>query len=74
MLYVSAAVLKRALGQVNFAVSSIESRPELTGAFFNANPEFAQGSLVIAATDSYRLSEKTIKLESKGGKHRRRSI
>jgi DNA polymerase-3 subunit beta len=67
MLYVSGAVLKRALGQVNFAVSSIESRPELTGALFNANPEFAQGSLVIAATDSYRLSEKTIKLESKGG-------
>lgn len=68
MLYVSAASLKRALGQVNFAVSNIESRPELTGAFFNANPEFAQGSLVIAATDSYRLSEKTIKLDSKGGK------
>lgn len=69
MLYVSASVLKRALGQVNFAVSSIESRPELTGALFNANPEFAPGSLVIAATDSYRLSEKTIKLESKGGKN-----
>ncbi len=67
-LYVSGTVLKRALSQVNFAVSSIESRPELTGALFNANPEFAQGSLVIAATDSYRLSEKTIKLESNGGK------
>lgn len=68
VLYVSGTVLKRALGQVNFAVSGIESRPELTGALFNANPEFAPGSLVIAATDSYRLSEKTIKLESKGGK------
>jgi len=68
MLYVSVPVLKRALGQVNFAVSGIESRPELTGAFFNVNPEFAPGSLVIAATDSYRLSEKTVKLESKGGK------
>ena len=68
VLYVSGAVLKRALGQVNFAVSNIESRPELTGAFFNANPEFAHGSLVIAATDSYRLSEKTIRLDSKGGK------
>ena len=67
-VYLPAAVLKRALSQVNFAVSSIESRPELTGALFNVNPEFAPGSLVIAATDSYRLSEKTVKLETRGGK------
>jgi len=68
VLYIGGQVLKRALGQVNFAVSSIESRPELTGAYFNANPEFALGSLVIAATDSYRLSEKTVKLDAKDGK------
>lgn len=68
ILYVSGGVLKRALNQVNFAVSSVESRPELTGALFNINPEFAKGSLIIAATDSYRLSEKTVKLESKGNK------
>ncbi len=67
-LYVSGTVLKRALGQVNFSISSIESRPELTGALFNANPEFSKGSLIIAATDSYRLSEKTVALESKGDK------
>ncbi len=66
-LYISGTTLKRALGQVNFAISSIESRPELTGAFFNVNPSFAQGSLVIAATDSYRLSEKTVALETKSG-------
>ncbi len=66
-LYVSGPALKRALGQVNFAVSGIESRPELTGALFNINPLFAVGSLVIAATDSYRLSEKTIALISKSG-------
>lgn len=66
-LFISGSVLKRALGQVNFAISSIESRPELTGALFNVNPSFAQGSLVIAATDSYRLSEKTIALEAKAG-------
>lgn len=66
-LYISGSVLKKALGQVNFAISSIESRPELTGALFNVNPGFAQGSLVIAATDSYRLSEKTIALEAKAG-------
>lgn len=67
VMFVSGSSLKRALGQVNFSVSNIESRPELTGALFNANPEFSPGSLVIAATDSYRLSEKTIKLESKNG-------
>ncbi|MFA5854415.1 MAG: DNA polymerase III subunit beta [Patescibacteria group bacterium] len=66
-LFISGSVLKRALGQVNFAISTIESRPELTGALFNVNPAFAQGSLVIAATDSYRLSEKTIALEAKAG-------
>ncbi|WKZ28718.1 MAG: DNA polymerase III subunit beta [Patescibacteria group bacterium] len=66
-LFISGSVLKRALGQVNFAISSIESRPELTGALFSVNPPFAQGSLVIAATDSYRLSEKTISLGSKAG-------
>lgn len=66
-LFISGSVLKRALGQVNFAISSIESRPELTGALFSVNPSFAPGSLVIAATDSYRLSEKTISLGSKGG-------
>ena len=68
-LYISGTILKRALGQVNFAISSIESRPELTGALFNVNPSFAAGSLVIAATDSYRLSEKTIALEAKNGKN-----
>lgn len=67
VIHLPAATLKRALNQVNFAVSSIESRPELTGALFNVNPEFAPGSLVIAATDSYRLSEKTLKLASEGG-------
>lgn len=65
-LYLSGSALKRALSQVNFAVSSIESRPELTGALFNINPAFSKGSLIIAATDSYRLSEKTVKLQSKG--------
>jgi DNA polymerase-3 subunit beta len=67
-LYLSGSALKRALSQVNFAVSSIESRPELTGALFNINPEFSKGSLIIAATDSYRLSEKTVKLASSGAK------
>lgn len=69
VLYLSGNVLKRALSQVNFAVSSIESRPELTGALFNVNPEHAKGMLIVAATDSYRLSEKAVKLASKGDKH-----
>ncbi len=66
VFYVPGPMLKRALGQVNFAVSSVESRPELTGALFNINPEFSKGSLIIAATDSYRLSEKRVKLCQKG--------
>lgn len=66
VLFLTGATLKRVLDQVTFAVSNAESRPELTGALFNVNPSFAPGKLVVAATDSYRLSEKTVPLE-KGG-------
>lgn len=54
--------LKRGLSQVNFAVSNVESRPELTGVLFHANPEHAPGHLILAATDSYRLAERTLPL------------
>ncbi len=60
--YLKARDLKKALNQVNFAVSTVESRPELTGILFNVNPSFAPGKLVLAATDSYRLSERTLTL------------
>jgi DNA polymerase-3 subunit beta len=62
VLYLTASALRKALQQVIFAVSNVESRPELTGVLFNVNPSFAPGKLVLAATDSYRLSEKTLPL------------
>jgi len=45
-----------AVSQVIFAVSGNETRPEIGGVFFNFN----KNSLVLAATDSYRLAEKVI--------------
>ncbi len=51
---------KNGLGQVFQAASKNEIRPELAGVLFNFNDE--QGYLTMAATDSYRLAEKKIKL------------
>jgi DNA polymerase-3 subunit beta len=67
-VYVSLDELNEALDQVAFAVSNVESRPELTGIFFNVNPAFAPGKMIMAATDSYRLSERSVPLSSNGGK------
>lgn len=50
---------KKALSQVIFAVSTSESRLELSGVFFNFNKE----NLTMAATDSFRLAEKKIKFK-----------
>jgi DNA polymerase-3 subunit beta len=53
--------LKIALSQVIFAVSTSETRIELSGVYFN----FKKDGLVIAATDSYRLAEKEINIINK---------
>jgi DNA polymerase III subunit beta len=53
---------KKALSQVIFAVSGNESRLELTGVLFNFN----NNVLTMAATDSYRLSEKELKTKTNG--------
>lgn len=53
---------KKSLSQVVFAVSNSENRVELTGVLFTFNDKM----LSLAATDSYRLAEKKIKLK-KGG-------
>ncbi|MFH1509237.1 MAG: DNA polymerase III subunit beta [bacterium] len=50
--------LKRALSQVVFAAALDESRPELSGVFI----KFEDNKMVLAATDGYRLAEKTVKL------------
>lgn len=54
------ASLKKALQQVVFAASNDETRMVLTGVFLHE----VKGVLYVAATDSYRLAEKTL------GKHK----
>jgi DNA polymerase III subunit beta len=56
----NAADFRQALSQVIFAVSNSETRMELTGVLFS----FSNSKLTLAATDSYRLAEKEIKIES----------
>lgn len=53
---VSGPLLKRALQQVLIAASTDESRPVLTGVYFHT----LDGTLFVAATDSYRLAEKRL--------------
>ena len=53
---VDSSTLKKALNQVVFAASSDDARPILTAVYFHQN----EGSIYLAATDSYRLSEKKI--------------
>lgn len=52
-----AAKFKQAVSEVVFACSNSESRPELSGVYM----EFSGSEVVLAATDSYRLSESRIK-------------
>lgn len=53
---VSGKDLKRALQQTIIAASSDEARPTLTGLYFYT----FEGKLYMAATDSYRLAEKSL--------------
>lgn len=57
---IEAEALKRSLGQVFHAAAKNEIRPELAGVFFGFNVEPQR--ITIAATDSYRLAEKKIKI------------
>ncbi len=56
-----AQAVREALSQVAFAVSHSEARPELSGVLM----KFKDGELILAATDSYRLSERKVKLTEK---------
>jgi len=58
---IKASILKDALNLVNFAAALEESRPVLSGIYFNLDGD----KLTIAATDSYRLAEYVLKLEKK---------
>ncbi len=57
----SISQMVKAISQVIFSVSVSETRPEISGVYF----KFKDDSLTLAATDSYRLAEKTIKLKEK---------
>ncbi|MBI4812548.1 DNA polymerase III subunit beta [Candidatus Falkowbacteria bacterium] len=58
---------KGALSRVVFAVSTNETRLELSGVLFNFSP----GKLTLAATDSYRLAEKEIEIKTNGGEEKK---
>ncbi len=59
--------LKQAIDQVVFAVSNSESRPELSGVACFFSSENGKDRVVFAATDSYRLAEKSLSYsEGKG--------
>jgi DNA polymerase III sliding clamp (beta) subunit (PCNA family) len=57
---VATAEFKKGLSQVLPAVAKNDIRPELSGVAFN----FDESGLIMAATDSYRLAEKKIKLSA----------
>lgn len=59
---VPAGDLKKALSRVLFAVSTNESRPEISGVYLKFDPKGPAGTLTLAATDSYRLAEATLAL------------
>ncbi len=58
-----AGALRQAISQVAFAVSSSDSRPELSGVSCYFHGLGGPNTLVMAATDSYRLSERVITLQ-----------
>ncbi len=60
---VSSDVLLEGINQVVFAASLNTTRPILAGVYFNVGKD----SLTMAATDSYRLSEKTVKVQKSSG-------
>lgn len=59
---VDSGLLKKSLEQTNSSAAKNDIRPELSGVLFEFNGS-VEGFLTMAATDSYRLSEKRIKLE-----------
>lgn len=60
------ADLRRAIGQVAFAVSSSQSRPELGGVYGFFGEDGHPGMAGFAATDSYRLAERLIPCTGSG--------
>lgn len=67
---VSAKEFKQAISEVVFAVSTSESRPEISGVFMGLYPD----NIILTATDSYRLAEKKIKLTDNKNNNERKII
>lgn len=59
---IDASLLKEGLGNVLVAVAKNDIRPELSGVYMGFFTERYAG-LVLAATDSYRLTEKKVKIK-----------
>ncbi|MFZ2970070.1 MAG: DNA polymerase III subunit beta [Minisyncoccia bacterium] len=59
---INSSAFKYALSQVLPAVSNSESRMELTGILLDLS-QIRKGKIILVATDSYRLAEKTVVLE-----------
>jgi DNA polymerase-3 subunit beta len=58
---------KEALSSVVFAVSTAETRIELSGVYFDLSSD----KLILVATDSYRLAERNIKISTNGSAGKR---
>ena len=61
LFILSAEDFKNSISEIIFSVSTSETRPEISGVFMSFNEE----KLILAATDSYRLTEKKLKLLEK---------
>ncbi len=57
-IHVSGSLLRQAITQTIFAAAYDSSRPEISGVFFRVDGK----TLVLAATDSYRLAERRIEI------------
>lgn len=62
---ISAKDLKEIVGMVSFAAALDETRPVLSGIYVNLTKD----NLVLAATDSYRLAEKSVKVKNDKAKN-----
>lgn len=60
-LVISASDFINAISKVIFSVAANETRPEISGVFM----KIEEDNVTLAATDSYRLAEKKIKLKQK---------
>ncbi|HVM90481.1 MAG TPA: DNA polymerase III subunit beta [Verrucomicrobiae bacterium] len=60
----NAETLRTAIGQVAFAVSASESRPELSGVACFFHGFDVANKVTMVATDSYRLAERIVELEN----------